>query len=190
MRAKTALGILALVVAASAAACGGGSGDGGTVAPALIAADFVAEEPSPPANSVALAKGSVNNDLVTVRVEVTNVNNLYGAAFNLNYDGNMAEYVRFSPGTILESGGVTPTYTVSSPQPGLVVVGASRTGAASGVTITGSRPLILITFRVRQAGDNPMTIPASSAALFNNQLPPAALGGISWFAGALKGTQT
>ena len=88
--------LLLLISAAALIGCGGGSGgegdptDGGSV---TVAADFVPDDPSPDASTVTLQRGAASSNLITVRVDATGVSNIYGAAFELAFDGTLAEYV-------------------------------------------------------------------------------------------------
>jgi cohesin domain-containing protein len=178
--------LVAVLVAATACGGGGGSSDGGTVNgnQSTVVATFQADEPSPPANSVALAQGSASGNLVTVRVNVWGVNGVYGGAFDLTYDSSKFDYVSYSAGTLLEQGGNTPNYSVGVPQAGRVVVGASRTGSTS--ANASGQAIIQVTFRAKVAGSAPVTI--ENMQLYNSQNPPQPIGGISWFAGTLTGT--
>jgi hypothetical protein len=108
---RTALFLLN--AAAALIGCGGGSGDGGVTdgdGSTTVSANFVADQPAPPASSVAFEKGPASSNLVTVRVDATGVSNVYGAAFELAFDGTLAEYVGFTQGSFFEQGGHVPTY--------------------------------------------------------------------------------
>jgi len=184
---RTAL--LLLIAAAALIGCGGGGGGdedpvggGGTT----VAADFVADQPSPPAATVTLQKGATSSNMVTVRVDATGVSNIYGAAFELAFDGTLAEYVGFTHGSFFEQGAsVQPNYTVNSPAAGQLVVGVTRTGNAPGVSTTGSKTIVNLTFRVKVAGSGGVTVP--DAVLYDAQIQPQPVSGISWEAGTLRG---
>jgi hypothetical protein len=177
---------LAFVALATACGGGGGSADGGTIggSQTLIAASFTPEQPNPGSGSVAMAEGTKNADLVTVQVAVVGVNGVYGAAFEVTYDSTKADYVGWSAGTLLEQGGNAPNYSVVLSQPGRVVVGASRTGSTGGVTASG-QSMINLTFRVEVPGTFPLVI--ENPGLFDSQIPPQTIPGITWFAGSLVG---
>ncbi|HET9299510.1 MAG TPA: cohesin domain-containing protein [Candidatus Polarisedimenticolaceae bacterium] len=183
---RTAL--LLLIAAAALIGCGGGSGgdedpvgSGGTT----VSADFIADEPSPPASTVSMQKGPASSNLVTVKVDATGVSNIYGASFDLAYDGNLAEYVGFTNGTFFEQGGNDPNYTVNAPAAGQLSVGVSRTGNVPGVGTTASKTMINLTFRVKVAGSGAITMP--DAALLDAQIQPQPVSGITWEAGTLRG---
>ena len=177
-----------LIAAAALIGCGGGSGDGGVTdggGSSTVTADFLADDPSPPVSTVTLQKGPVSANLVTVRVDATGVANVYGAAFELTFDGTLAEYVGFTAGSFFEQGGHGPTYQVSSPNPGLVVVGVTRNGSVPGVGVVGSKPIVNLTFRVKTPGSGAVALP--DAVLYDAQIPPQRIPNINWEAGTLRG---
>ena len=133
-----------------------------------------------------MAEGARNANVVTVRVQVTDTNGVYGASFEVQYDVTKVQFEGWSPGTILESGGNNPNYTVNATN-GMVVVGASRTGNAAGVDVTGTQTLINLTFRVTDTGTMPIQV--INPVLSDDQLQPQPLFGISWSAGDLVGTR-
>jgi len=51
------------------------------------------------------------------------------------------------------------------------------------VNVTTTETLIVLNFRVLQAGDTPLQF--SDEQLYNGQAPPQSLGGIHWFAGTI-----
>ena len=132
-----------------------------------------------------MEKGPASADLVTVRVDVTGVSNVYGAAFEVAFDGTLADYVGFTKGTFFEQGGHVPTYQVSSPVSGQVVVGVTRNGAVAGVGTTTSKAVVNLTFRVKRTGSGDVTLP--DAVLYDAQIQPQPVSGIAWHAGTLRG---
>ena len=175
----------ALVLALVAVGCGGGGdSSGGTVGGSTgLAADFTASVAAPGAKTVSLQKGTVNGDVITLQVTLTDTTNVYGIAFDLLYDGAKAQYLSWSAGSFLETGGNTPTYQVASPTDGRVVVGASRSGNAGGVNASGTKTVINLNFRVQQAGDNALSF--TQGAVYDPSNPPQAISGITWSGGTL-----
>jgi hypothetical protein len=173
--------IVALIIAATA--CGSGS-DGGEKS--NITAGFTPDEPSPGANTVAAAEGASSNDLVTVHVNVTDTNNVYAAAFDLSYESASVTYVGRSAGTLLEQGGHSVYYEVQEPQPGQLLVVATRQGDVPGANAVGTVPVVALTFRVEEEGSTALGFQAAS--LFDDQDPqPQPIAGITWFGGTLDG---
>lgn len=180
------LACVILALLPMAAACGGGgSSDGGVLNEdsSSLTAGFVPEALNPSPETTSMISGSSNGDLVTVKIEVTDTEGVYAAAFDVTYDPDMATYVGFTPGSLLEQGGHSPTYQLDASQPGRVVVGASRNGNVPTVNAAGARNLINLTFQVKQAGSAPLTY--GSPQLYDGQAPPQPLPGIHWFAGAI-----
>lgn len=177
-----------VIVLVAGAACGGSSGDpvpgpgGGS---SNLVAGFTPDQPSPGADTVALHEGASTDDIVTVRVAVTDVGGIFGAAFDLTYDPGRASFVNWTSGTLLEQGGHTPSYQVDGRTPGQVVVGASRQGSAPAVDAVGTVPLIELRFRVTQAGTSQIAF--QSPDLLDDQLQPQPIPGIQWFGGTLVG---
>jgi hypothetical protein len=183
MKLGTALLMLAIVTAPACGGGGGGSDPGGSPSP--LAASFVPDQPSPGANTVAFAEGSKSNDVVTVNVTMTSTNGVFGAAFEVVYDDAHTTFLGYTPGSVVEQGGNSPTYNVDgAANPGRIVVGVSRTGSAA-TNVSGTKTVIGLQFRVKQAGVYPMVI--QNAAVYDSQNPPQQIGGISWFAGAVSG---
>ncbi len=178
---------MAILVALTAACGGGGGGDIGPVPGGLLAA-FQPEMPSPSGLTVAMAEGSKSADVVTVRVNVTDTNDVYGAAFELLFASSEVEYVGSSPGSLLEQGGNSPFYQVT-PDPldsGHLLVVATRTGNVAGVDVSGTLTLMNLTLRVKQAGNFPLSF--ANTKLYDAQILPQPIGGLSWFEGWVTGT--
>lgn len=177
MKRAGSLNLLA-ALALSTLACGGSSSGSDLVA------SFTPDQAAPTAGSVTLAAGATSGDIVTVLVRITDVPNVFGASFDLTFDAARAAFVGFSPGTALEQGGHTPTYQVGVPESGRLVAVVTRTGGA-GTAITGSLSLVALRFRVLESATSRLDFEAQ--ALFDDQVPPQPLAGISWFGGSLIG---
>lgn len=185
--------LIPLVAISLATACGGGgrapiapdTGIGGGGGSTALAGSFSPSSASPGPDEVALAAGAGSSgDLVDVRVDVAGVADVFGASFDVVYDAQAATFVNWSPGTLLETGGSGVQYQVSNVTPGLVVVGATRTGgAAGGVDATGAVPAIHLFFRVRQPGTTSLAF--RNADLLDGQSPPQTVPGLSWSGGTL-----
>ena len=185
MRTMRIVGNAVLVsLIAVGAACGGGGGGGGVVrGAARFDASFVADQGPPASGTVSMAEDSVVGDVVTLRVDVTDAVGIYGAAFDVAYDPESVSFRDWAPGTLLEQDGNAPNYTVVALQNGTVVVGASRTGAVSGVDAVGSRTLVRIVFEAKRAGTTPISFRSESVT--DDDVPPGEIPGLSWFGGSL-----
>lgn len=186
MRLTKAIAVTVLLVA-GAISCGGGGdgGGGGSSGPvpgggnpsANLSATVMPDQPNPSAKTVSMAPvpggaGSV----FAVNVLVTQTSNIFGASFDVIYDPTLVNYIDWSQGNAMESGGGLVTYQVSSAQRGRLVVGVSRNGAAPGVDITSTSNLIQLVFEVSQAGTSSLSF--ANAALHDPQLN--LISGLSW----------
>jgi hypothetical protein len=185
MKMTASIVLAALVLAPG---CGGGGGEesatGGS--PTTLAAAFLADQFTPGANTVSMSQGNRSGDTVTVKVNLTDTNAVFGVAFDVAFDDTKVTYLGFTKGTALESGGNTPNYTVDgTAQPGRVIVGVSRAGSTTTV-VSGTKTVISVMFRVKDAGNFPISF--ENAVVEDGQTVPQPLPGISWFAGTLQGT--
>jgi len=148
-----------------------------------VTGSFTADEPNPGADTVSLAQQQVSNDVITLRVNVTDTSGVFGAAFELQYDPSMVSFQTSAPGTLLEQGGQTVTYNVATSSPGRLVVAVQRQGtSASGANAQGTVSLVRLTFRLLGTGTSGIDF-MSSPALYDAQATPQPLPGIDWYGG-------
>jgi len=183
------LGTLVLLLAlVTAPACGGGGGSDSGVggSPSPLSASFVPDQPTPGAKTVAMKKDlNSSNDVVSVYVTLTDTAGVYGTAFEVAFDGAGAAYLGFTHGAAFEAGGNAPAYTVDgSSNPGRIVVGIARTNGTT-TSIVGSKAVVVLQFRVKQAGTFPLTL--QNGVVYDGQVPPLPISPIQWFAGAITG---
>ncbi len=132
-----------------------------------------------------MEQGAKSNDVVTVNVTLTSTNGVYATAFEVVFDSTHNVYLGFAPGSVFEQGGVSPNYTVDgTSNPGRIVVGVSRTGSTT-TDVSGTKTVVGLQFRVKQAGVYPVTI--ENAVVYDGQSSPQPIPGIAWFAGAITG---
>ncbi len=173
-------------------ACGSSGGDGGVAGggpapiPSGLAATFTPAQSNPGPDTISLATGATSGDEITLLVNVTNTDTVYGAAFDLLYDASRVTFRRYRAGTLLEQDGHTPFYQASTPVAGRLVVAATRQGNVPAVDVTGTDPLIELTFRVSTAGISDLSF-ILSASLFDDNVPPEPLPSLSWYGGSLAG---
>jgi hypothetical protein len=182
------LGTLVLLFAMAAApACGGGGGSNSGIgpSPSPLAAGFVADQTAPGAKTVSMLQASNSNDVVNVYVSLTDTSGAYGTAFEVAFDTAGAAYLGYTHGAAFEAGGGNPAYTVDgSSNPGRIVVGVARTNGTT-TNIVGSKAVLVLQFRVKQAGAFPVTL--QNGIVYDGQVPPKPIASIQWFAGALTG---
>lgn len=184
MKRNLLIAILALLMPA-ALACGGSGGSGSVIGDGdgSLDAGFTPVQPAPGSNTAALGTGNSSGGVVGIEVTVTDVQDVYAAAFVLEYDPDVATFLGWDHGVVLEQGGQTPTYTVNQATPGQIVVGASRTGNAPAVDVAGTQSLIVLTFRLTRAGST--TLEFASKELYDSQVRPQPIPNVSWFGGSL-----
>jgi len=169
--------------------CGGGSGgDGPVPEPAdpssNLIASFEPKEPNPVALDINADQDAASGNLVTMMIQVTEVDDVFAGGFDLLYDPAYAEFVGHGPGSLLESGGDKPVYLVDPFPAGTLTVGVSRSsGGAGGADANGTVPLIRLTFRAKQAGTSKFQL--RNHHLANAQSPPAPITGLTWHGGTL-----
>ncbi len=171
--------ILLLGLSIAAAGCGSGGSGGGDKSP--LTAGFSADQPNPGNETVAMAEGASAGDLVTIDVNVTGTNDVYGISFDVTFDDSDVVYDGWSKGSLLEQSGHAVSYQVVS-QAGKLVVSASRQGSVSGANAAGTVPIIRLAFRAVEAGGH--TISFENPELLDSQVQPQPIS-VDWFGGAL-----
>jgi phage baseplate assembly protein gpV len=132
-----------------------------------------------------MLQASKNNDVVSVYVSLTDTPGVYGTAFEVAFDTAGAAYLGYTRGTAMEASGGAPAYTVDgSTNPGRIVVGVARTNGTT-TNIVGSKAVLQLQFRVKQAGAFPVTL--QNGIVYDGQVPPKPIPTVQWFAGALTG---
>lgn len=109
------------------------------------------------AGSIAQLAGSASGSQFSVRIAATDIANFFGAAFRIRIDTDFVAFVGLdSSGSFLRDGGI-PVGNLffradAATTPGQVIVTATRLqnggGTLPGVNVTGTRDLVVLTFRV------------------------------------------
>ena len=184
---KRAAIVLIIGLVSVLVACGGGGGgaSGGGGGPSTnVNAGFVGNVSSPGSNSVSLAEDSASGPAVTVAVNLTDTSGVYGAGFDLTFDGNKVDFQGWSPGNVLEQGGQSPTYAVNQIGSGRIRVGVTRLGSAPEVDVNGTQPVIMLDFRVTDLGTFNAQLTQGTVSDDQSQ----ALPGIAWNGGSFTGS--
>ena len=106
-----------------------------------------------------------------VDIVIESVTNLYGIAFDLNYDPKLLEVVdsntskkgiqpKITEGSFLNNNGTDTTYmkaALEDDTPGKLVIGLSRSGGVGGVSSSTEKVSLSIYFRSVKAGTSSMT---------------------------------
>lgn len=146
------LALALLLAALLVPACGGGGGGGGggpTQPPPPAAGISYTPGSSAGGASVVLVEQSASGDLLTLRLEGRSFDDVYGLFFDLAYPSGVLSFEGASEGSFLSSGGAATAFEIAE-QPGNLIVGLSRLGAAPGVS--GNGDLLTLRFRGTAAG--------------------------------------
>ena len=181
VRRRLAGGLLLLALAA----CGGGGGGGGgptepTPPPAPTPGIVFTAQGIATANSLSLASGAgttVNTLILEVRA--TQVNDLYGVAFDLAYPSAVLQFVRATPGAMLANGSVQAVTSTA----GTLVVGGTHLGNVPGAN--GSGVVMRLEFTAAAGGTGSFAFSRNTA--FDSDGDPMA--GIGWIAGSVTVTR-
>jgi hypothetical protein len=167
-----------LVLTTLLASCGGGGGEPPTApGPSITFSGSAAG-----ANSISLQRGSGSGPTVlVVEVVATDVDGLYGVAFDLRYPADLLSFEGASEGDLLdEEGAVATTMQLAETAPGTLVIGLSRLGAVGGVS--GSGVLLSLELRSRASGSGSFVFDANEALDTTGNT----LAGVAWTAGSVQ----
>jgi hypothetical protein len=164
------------------------AGGGGGIA-------FTPASANPGSNSISLQAGGVNGDEFTVLVRATNINDFFGTAFRMTFNGATADFVGSDEtGSVLLGGGIDTEFTVAEVSANEIAVVATRLqddqGTVPGVNVSGTQTIIALTFEATGlTGGNVFTLAqpreaCSSASTDDVCVPIAA----NWFGGTLTNT--
>ncbi len=146
---------IALFVGLTVACPGGGGGGitpppgGGGPIPGGLMASFMAENPTPDPSEMTLsmAPGPGSDEMFSILVRVTNIDDFFGAGFRVNFDPATARFLGFdsTDSFILETGVMTDISAVEN-VPGELLVTATLQGQVAGVDPVGDDLLITLSF--------------------------------------------
>jgi hypothetical protein len=190
--------LVALVALAVTAlpSCGGGSdgGNGGST----TTATFTPDTPTPGANTIAMLAGSSTGAAFNVRITVTGVNDMLGAAFRVTYDPVALQFTGMdSTGSFLRGGGVPNDHLTfienHTAVNGEIIVTAARLDpVASGtVDVGATADLVVLNFSARRAiaaGDPGGVLGFDASPQITVCGTPttcAAAGGLTWSGGTV-----
>jgi hypothetical protein len=142
---------------------------------------FLSSQSSPGPDTVAMAQGPIQDNRITVDINVTQTSNIFGAAFDVVFDPASASFDSWSAGDLLEQGGASVFYAIAETGPGRLVIGATRQSPATTTNATGTVALIHLTFRATEAGVSPILF--ANEGLLDDV--GGSLGPLNWFGGTL-----
>ncbi len=182
MRTTTAWLSIALLALSVLPALGCG-GSGGAAAPPI---NFVYAPATGASPSVTTDLGAASDSSVAViEIYVTDVFDVFGANFTLNFDTAVVAYTGFDVvGSHLASDGEAVEPVVDQTQPGEVTVGLTRL-ASTGIDFSGRQFLIRIRF-LRKTTAGTTALAFASNDLLNSMTPPQPIPGVQWFGGTFQ----
>lgn len=177
----SALRILLLTLFAAALAlsigCGGDDNDDDGGGP--LVATFTPGSNPPAANTVSMQAGSASGDTFTVLLRVTDINDVFGATFDLNYDPDVLDVVGWSAdGSLLDGGAADPVFLTFPTSPaaanGSIEFTISRLAPDVAVDVAGTQTLLAVTFEaIDTASSSPITFAASPRLVCTGQIDGA-----------------
>lgn len=140
-------------------ACGGGGGE--PIAPPGINATWTSANPAPGVMTINMGAAATSGSSFSFPVQVTGINDFFGAAFRVSFDSSNAAFAGYSAaGSVIDDGTATVLINASLGAPGEVLINATRQQGAggtyvSGVDIAGTATLITLNFRATLATQQP-----------------------------------
>jgi len=172
-------------------ACGGGGGN--PTAPPGLSAAWTPDNPTPGAQTISLGAGAASASNFTVPVQVTGIDDFFGAAFRINYDPSSAAFVSFdAAGSVIDAGGATLLLDAQQYAAGVVRVNATRQQGGPGVYVPGvdvgaTSLLITLNFRATAStGGNAFSFSNTEVQTCNDAAETCGIvGGLTWSGGTL-----
>jgi hypothetical protein len=133
-------------------ACGGGGSDGGGGTTNPLTASFTPENPNPAADTIGMA-GQTAGANVAVEIQVTGIDDFFGAGFRVTYDADTVTFAGFDAvGSLLEDHAGNTEIDARELDPGnlgTILVTATIQDAAqpAGIDVVGTRKLLTLNFQ-------------------------------------------
>jgi len=133
-----------------------------------------------PASGISIASGAATtSSTLILEIRANSVTDLYGVAFDLHYPSTVLQLVQASSGTFL---GNATLQSAPGSGAGVLIVGLSKLGAASGTS--GSGVLMTLEFRAIATGQGSFSFEQNSAINSSGQAPA----NFGWSAGTVQVT--
>lgn len=150
-----------------------GTGPGGSVA-------FLSDNANPGPNSVTLRQQSATSSSLILDVAMVQVQNVYGAAFEIRYPSGVIRYTGYASGDFLSGDGAPVSIQVAENPAGVLIIGATRLGDAGG--INGSGNLLSLRFEPVATGSGRVDFQNASLRDPNNNIIP----GVNFLGGSVS----
>jgi general secretion pathway protein D len=174
--------LAALAALVLLAACGGGGGGGPTQPPPPSSSLTFTPGGTAGGNVILLARtGPTGGSELHLAVEAREVNDLYGAAFDLGFPAAVLDFEGATVGELLSRDGFQVSLQVAE-ETGNLIVGVSRLGAVPGVSGTGT--LVTLRFRAIASGSGSLTFSRTQAVDADGR----PVGGLAFVGGSVQST--
>jgi hypothetical protein len=152
--------------------------------------DFIASNPLPESSAVTARKGpGTGCDTMIIDVVVSQVADLYGAAFDVIFPADLASFGQSSAeDSALTSDGEEIIALAREAWPGQLVVGISRLGAVPGIDVVEGLLIRLRFEKIGAEGTAPLDFDRSG--LFDPSVSPGGIPGINWYGGLVTVEET
>jgi len=121
--------------------------------------------------SISLSPASLEkkpNNTFSLTLNVSSVTNLFGVAFDLNFNPSLIDFLNATEGNFLNQGCQTSLMTAENP-PGKLIFGYTRLGSSCG-GVSGSGTLAILNFQtLNQTGTASLTFSNNKLCLLQNQ---------------------
>lgn len=165
-------------------ACGGGGGGGSgpTAPPPPPQASLVFSPAGGGANSLSLvASAESTSSRLVLSLSATDVEALYGVAFDLDYPDQVLRYDGASEGDFLtQAGEFVTTVQTAQPTSGRLVIGVTRLGPVPGAS--GSGTLLTLEFTAIGSGQGNLAFSNNRAFDPQGEVRPD----VAWFGGSVE----
>ena len=175
-------------------ACGGGGSSNNPVTNPLTAA-FTPTDPNPAADTISMA-GATAGANVSVSIEVTDINDFFGAGFSVTYDPATVNFTGFdATGSLLENHGGQTYYDVEEPNQGTVIVAATiqDAGQPAGMDVVGTQTLIKLNFQATTTtASNPIAFAGPQdvqVCAVQGQACNEVSGNLTWSGGSIRASR-
>jgi len=164
--------------------CGSGKENGGGIDPEEFGIYFEENCPIPESSSVSFQYISQGGDPATGALVVTDVDDVYAAAFHISYDSSLID-ITCTEGDFLNSGKRETELFIYADIPGLLIIGISRKNIPDAIDAVGSMTLLNLTFHAKNKEGN-STILFNNQHLLNSGTPPWEIPDVNWCGGSIN----
>jgi hypothetical protein len=177
-------------------ACGGGGSDSGGGMTNPLTARFTSDAPDPlVADTISMA-GTTAGANVAIEVQVTSINDFFGAGFRVTYDSSVFNFTGFdATGSLIDDYAGGTDIDADEISPGTIAVVATIQDASqpAGIDVAGTRKLITLNFQATTTtGDTPIDFADPSDVQLcptQGQACNEVSGSLDWYGGSIRASR-